>query len=327
MHEDLWRNQGPNKISRMLTLEGQFIPRRVICYVIRQADPEGPAHQYPGRKKPIDHTPLVAQGTWQEHHGDGHEKLAKAALHMGPVSLPIYGYKDKWCSVLPFMRFIPDDQHADCIAHLYLDFVDEYGEIDLSKHPAVVQLKSVHNTPIESVWHWFQQDVGQTLYLRITHGRDNDLFQPHNDLHIFGLTVDALASVNRNLFNWIWPPIVQDELNRFCKMWNLRVPRKQKDKIMPSGVTPLALWEHPECYGGERFSIPVPKELIAKLRKEIKTPYEEAFAFVSPQFNEWANFIYHSLGCPEVDAASAWGLFSRMEVAMKVQMEQEQAAL
>ncbi|KAE9382930.1 hypothetical protein BT96DRAFT_844894, partial [Gymnopus androsaceus JB14] len=100
---------------------------RVIHYVMRRADPEGPAHRYPGCKKPIDCTPLVAQGTWQEHHGDGPEKLAKAALCMGPVSLPIYGYRDKWCSALPFMRVIPDDRHVDCIAHLYLDFVDEYG--------------------------------------------------------------------------------------------------------------------------------------------------------------------------------------------------------
>lgn len=67
--------------------------------------------------------------------------------------------------------------------------------------------------------------------------------------------------------------------------------------------------------------------MTAELRKEIQTPYDDAFSFVSSQFNEWAFFIYQSLGSPEVDAETAWTLFSKMEAAMKAQMEYEQATL
>ncbi|KAJ7702060.1 hypothetical protein B0H14DRAFT_3649111 [Mycena olivaceomarginata] len=119
--------------------------------------------------------------------------------------VPIYGMKDKWGAETIYLSVIPDDRNADVIDHVFLDFVETYGAIpqqitidkgsetgniydfttgsktayapgiDLARYPACVSLKSTNNTPIESLWHWFQ---------------------------------------DQHLFNWIWPPIVHARRER-----------------------------------------------------------------------------------------------------------------
>jgi len=58
-------------------------------------------------------------------------------------------------------------------------------DIDLARYPALVALKSTNNTPIESLWHWFQDQCGKNLYLQITKGRDEGLFNPNNQIHVY----------------------------------------------------------------------------------------------------------------------------------------------
>ncbi|KAJ7512433.1 hypothetical protein B0H11DRAFT_1951196 [Mycena galericulata] len=49
-------------------------------------------------------------------------------------------------------------------------------QIDLARYPAFVALKSTNNTPIESLWHWFQDQCGKNLLVHITKGRDEGIF-------------------------------------------------------------------------------------------------------------------------------------------------------
>ncbi|KAJ7933118.1 hypothetical protein B0H13DRAFT_1533779, partial [Mycena leptocephala] len=80
-----------------------------------------------------------------------------------------------------------------------------YPDIDLARYP-----KSTNNAHIESLWHWFQDQCGTNLFLQITKGRGEGLFNPKNPIHVL-------------LFKWIWPPIVQGELDHFTGLWNSHV--------------------------------------------------------------------------------------------------------
>lgn len=54
----------------------------------------------------------VAIGPNYQHHADGHDKLNAQALAMGGVSLPIYGIKDQWASLLLDLVVIPNNRLA-----------------------------------------------------------------------------------------------------------------------------------------------------------------------------------------------------------------------
>ncbi|KAJ7197874.1 hypothetical protein C8J57DRAFT_1442623 [Mycena rebaudengoi] len=248
-----------------------FLSSRIVRETMLLNDPDGVDARYPGRKK-IRHAQLKAHGTWQEIHCDGHEKLGSLALQMGGVGLPIYGMKDKWGGEILDLSVIPDDRNADVIAHVFLDFIETYRgvkiqrikaqrsetgniiaiatglktayapDVDLARYPAFVALKSTNNTPIESLWNWFQDQCGKNLHLQVTKGRDEGIFNPNNQIHV-------------HLFNWIWPPVVQGELDHLTARWNSHVIRRQRNKLMPSGlqsmpsVTALGLHEMPHSVG------------------------------------------------------------------------------
>ncbi|KAJ7210144.1 hypothetical protein GGX14DRAFT_534841 [Mycena pura] len=190
----------------------QTLISRIIRETMLLNDPEGYDGRYPGRKR-IKRAQLKAHGTWQEIHMDGHEKLGAQALEMGGIGFPIYGMKDKWGTGILYLSVVPDDRHSDVIGHVFLDFVELYGaipqqvttdkgsetghiygfmtglkstyapNIDLTRYPCHVAVKSTNNTPIEGLWRWFRDQCGKNLHLHITKGRDEGIFNPNNPIH------------------------------------------------------------------------------------------------------------------------------------------------
>ncbi|KAJ6477985.1 hypothetical protein DFH09DRAFT_1253423 [Mycena vulgaris] len=296
MADDANKYRGAATVQHHLAMAGYNIPRRIARETMLLNDPDGVDARYPGRKK-IKRAQLKAHGTWQEIHCDGHEKLGALALQMGDVGLPIYGMKDKWGM----------DKGSET-GHIYAIMTGlktAYAPgIDLGRYPSFVALKSTNNTPIESLWHWFQDQCGKNLYLQVTKGRDEGIFNPNNSIHVL-------------LFNWLWPPIIQGELDHFTEMWNSHVIRRQRNKLMPSGVSPNELYSHPEHYGGRCFAIPVPKDAIDALRGSIKLTRKAALTWVPEEFDTIAAQVYEMLGSPECSPDTAWTLFSEMASVLR----------
>ncbi|KAJ7156781.1 hypothetical protein C8R46DRAFT_1004518 [Mycena filopes] len=344
MADDANKYRGSATVQHNLVMAGfnLNVPRRIVRETMLLNDPDGVDARYPGRKK-IKRAQLKAHGIWQELHCDGHEKLGALALQMGGVGLPIYGMKDKWGGQILYLAVIPDDRHADVIGHVFLDFVEMYGaipqqtttdkgsetgniyafttslktvyapNIDLVRYPACVCLSSTNNTPIEGLWHWFQDQCGKNLqlYLQITMGRNEGIFNPNNPIHVL-------------LFNWIWPPIVQGELDHFkgeldhfTERWNSHVIRRQRNKLMPSGVSPNELYAHPEFYGGRCFAIPVPQAAVSAFRDSLPLSREDALSWVPADFDALAAQVYDLLDSPVCSAETAWDLFSKMASVMR----------
>ncbi|KAJ7816203.1 hypothetical protein B0H14DRAFT_2281431, partial [Mycena olivaceomarginata] len=119
------------------------------------------------------------------------------------------------------------------------------------------------------------------------------------------------------LFNWLWPPIIQCELDNFTDLWNSHVIRRQRDKSMPSRVSPNELHAHPEYYGGRCFAIPVPKDAIIAMCGNIRLTWNAALDWVPQEFNMIATQGYESLGSPVCSPETAWDIFSRMASVMR----------
>ena len=87
--------------------------------------PEAVDARYPGQKK-IKRTQLTSIGVFAEVCCDGHDKGNALGLQLGPVSLPIYGFRCKWSGAILHMVVVPNDRLATTIGHVFLDFVEAY---------------------------------------------------------------------------------------------------------------------------------------------------------------------------------------------------------
>ena len=94
---------------------------------MHELDPLGAELRFPGRKDKIYRVPLKSEGVFAELHADGHEKFSAMALEMGPVGVPVYGFRDKWSGAVIHLRAVPNCRKAVVIGHVYLDLLEEFG--------------------------------------------------------------------------------------------------------------------------------------------------------------------------------------------------------
>ncbi|KAJ8516438.1 hypothetical protein ONZ45_g6255 [Pleurotus djamor] len=140
MAEDPQQLNGPNAVKTFLSLDGVAIPRSTVREVMHDNAPEGAALRQPGGRNKIQRKNLVSYGVFQEVNMDGHEKLGRAALRMGPVGIDIYGCRDKCTGLIARLVVVPNARKATTIGHFYLDFIEEYGGMYLMQ-PSLVSLR------------------------------------------------------------------------------------------------------------------------------------------------------------------------------------------
>ncbi|KAJ7839738.1 hypothetical protein B0H13DRAFT_1650057, partial [Mycena leptocephala] len=123
-----------------------------------------------------------------------------------------------------------------------------------------------------------------------------------------------------DLVNWIFPPLIQSQLNNFRMYWNQRTIRMQTEKDMPSGHAPADALKHPALFGGIDCSIRVPKEAIKEFRDALTeevSPRESFLSWVSPEFDQLAKEVFQNLDVSEITLENAWDVFRDMSVKME----------
>ncbi|KAF7440091.1 hypothetical protein PC9H_000434 [Pleurotus ostreatus] len=335
--KDVAQRNGPAFVTGKLRLMGIMTPRDTVRKIMHEYYPEGFDVRFPGKVRPkIPRGTLTAIGPYHEVSADGHEKIAQQALKMGEVGISIYGWKDKWSSAALWVVAVPDCRSAGAIGHLYLDFIERIGgiplqitvdkgsetgwqcaiqyalrevfapDVDEDTYPPFVALKSVHNVAIEGFWHWLRQGTGLSLKEILLRGKTEQLFSPSVGLH-------------KDLFNWIFPPLVQVALDDFCTAWNHHHIRQQPDKDMPSDHVPIDALEHPQYLAGLDCRIPIPAEVIGHLREfltEQVGPREAYLQWVTEEFSQRAHEVHTSLRMPTITLENAWDIFVKMSDAM-----------
>lgn len=187
----------------------------------------------------------------------------------------------------------------------------------------MLQMRSVHNTPIEGLWHWFLQTFGVNIKDIIRSGFTTGIYNPNNLVHPYDSfpIYDRLFFANqltRQLFYWLWPKILQNQLDTFVEYWNNHKIRTQKDKPNMSGSTPRHGFTVPSA-PAEDCRIVVDQVVIDALRAQISVSREESMCWVDPSFEVAAGNAYDAIGRPRLDSPqSGWAIFSSMAQLLSV---------
>ncbi|KAJ7216012.1 hypothetical protein GGX14DRAFT_359351 [Mycena pura] len=330
MAENVTGTNGPDTIQKRVAIkDGVPLPRSLVRSTMKALDPGGPSRHFPSKRPPKARSTLTDSAVYYEVHLDGHEKLNFKALRMGHASIDTYGGRCHGSGCILQLVALPNARCGITIGHSYLDLVESTGEIpvqltvdcgtetqymremheqlraqflpDVSSAdvPACVTLKSSDNIPIESLWSYFLKLTGHDLKAVILYGKTENYINIANDLHI-------------DLFHWVWSKIVQNAIDHFVRYWNTHKTRNQRNKALPSGVSPQQVFENPQNFGLRHAGVPVDLNAVSTLRNMLPKSREECFRWVPVEFNLLATAAYQSLGSPELTISAGWTVFTRM---------------
>ncbi|TBU22809.1 hypothetical protein BD311DRAFT_675229 [Dichomitus squalens] len=317
------RGMGPRRMQEAIAADaGVQLTRDYIAEEMHRLDLEGFTLQHPTSKKK-HRAALVCLGPDYEISCDGHDKLSS-------IRFPIYGARDVWSGKWHGLWVLPNNRYKLAIAYVYLhlvkklkgmplqvttdrgsetggiyafanalreEFAADYPVLKLPPHRF---LPSIHNTTIERGW----------LRLRLQWGDDVKVFwEAGQDLY------DEMDPDQYELVQWLWPKLIQQELDKLCTSLNNHKPRRVAGKLIPTGVAPNIAYTMPESYGGQPGGLqPVDIKLIDELMEDLGG--EDLIWFVSREYEAHAEQVYASLGVGELTFHNVWDVFTRMLPAM-----------
>ena len=104
--------------------------------------------------------------------------------------------------------------------------------------------------------------------------------------------------MHRELFNWIWPQILQHKLDKFIEYWNNHKVWYQSTKPNMSGQTPWHAFMVPKALA-EDCHIEVPQDAIDALCKTILVSHEKQCSGLIHPLRKWpGRHIYQSVALP-----------------------------
>ncbi|KAM5532498.1 hypothetical protein V8D89_013851 [Ganoderma adspersum] len=290
---DVQGRWGVAQVRQRLANKGVSISRDELRVILHDHFDFEFDRRFPGKMRDaIPRVPLDCIGPMHQVHVDDHEKLSSEALRLGTVTLPIYAFRDLWGGLVFMLVVLPNVRLASTCAHLYLDFVEDHGAIPLTmvsdkgsetvqmiefqkllrrdaapeipehEFKPQVQVQSKHNTPVKGVWLWLREGEGHNIRDVILRGA-------------IDFDADDLLHVNNN-----------------------HTVRRQKEKDLPSGTSPIHMWTCPTDMrptAGD-CQVNVRADIVRGLRDEIGG--EEA-----------RRQAYQFLGSPHITLTTAWAVF------------------
>jgi len=250
---------------------------------------------------------------------DGHDKLCK-------YGFAIWGVRDKFSRKWLGLWVMPNNRLSDSVAYLWLTLVRKLGGMpkqtstdcgsenviiyglanalqaafmpNHNESPAHIFLRSIHHIPIERGWLDLRKDFG------------------HNFPHFWdeGFSIyDEGNQTHRHLLLWLWPPLIQKELNRFVESANNRRVRKQRDKLLPSGVSPNTAYVLPENFNAVDCLQQIDGNLIDGILQEFEEGRKSVEDWGVPaDFAACAQEAFERLRSPEVTLSNVWIIFAAL---------------
>ena len=120
------------------------------------------------------------------------------------------------------------------------------------------------------------------------------------------------------LFYWLWPKILQIQLDRFLEYWNNHKIRAQPEKPNMSGLMPRHGFMVP-ALPAQQCGITVDQAVIEALCNQIPVSHKESMRWVDDEFEVTAREAYITVGeLPLNDLLCGWTIFASMAGAIKV---------
>ncbi|KAG1845558.1 hypothetical protein F4604DRAFT_1662541 [Suillus subluteus] len=316
--QDPLHRRGPRLVREAIVADtGNLLTREYVMNEMRRHEPDGFAQREPSRKK-TSRQPLVSLGPHHQWSGDGHDKLSK-------IGFPIWAIRDQWSGKWLGMWVVPNNRLKTTIAYLYLSLVYEIGGMPLQtttdcgsettevygfanalreifspnlptdELPAHRFLKSVHNITIERGW----------LRVRVQWGDNVKIFWEAGE-EIY----NDMDPRQYDLVQWLWPRLIQQELDKLKHRLNTHTVRYDRDKILPSGVSPNIAMSLHEDYDAENCLQPVDRDVVKNLMEEIGG--EDLVRFVGSEYSVAAQSIFDNLGFTVLTFENVWQVFAAM---------------
>jgi hypothetical protein len=112
------------------------------------------------------------------------------------------------------------------------------------------------------------------------------------------------------LVQWLWPTLIQQELDTLKDQFNNHVVRKDRGKKLPSGVSPNIAYTLYKEYGGENCLQPIDPNFVKSLMEGIGG--EDLIRFVSVEYAAHAQAVFETLGFVALSFHNVWLIFSAM---------------
>ncbi|KIK32618.1 hypothetical protein CY34DRAFT_18913 [Suillus luteus UH-Slu-Lm8-n1] len=315
---DPLHRRGPRLVREAIVADtGNLLTRKYVTDEMRQHEPDGFAQRGLSKKK-ISRQPLVSLGPHHQWSGDGHDKLSR-------IGFPIWAIRDQWSGKWLGMWVVPNNRLKTSIAYLYLSLVHELGGMPLQtttdcgsettdvygfatalreifspnlstdELPAHRFLKSVHNITIERGW----------LRVRVQWGDNVKVFWEAGEEIYNDMDPRQYA-----LVQWLWPRLIQQELDTLKHRLNTHTVRYDRDKLLPSGVSPnVAILLHKD-YDAQNCLQLVDRDVVKNLMEEIGG--EDLIRFVDSEYSAAAQLIFDGLGFTVLTFENVWSVFSAM---------------
>jgi hypothetical protein len=144
-------------------------------------------------------------------------------------------------------------------------------------------------------------------------GPGSELYDETNPLHrcVNYSSLDlGLLRCTSQLVMWLWPPVIQQELDKFRFQANNRRVRKQKQKSLPSGVSPNIAYTFPEKFGGTDQLQPVDIEVIQEILDQMQAEKDALADWGIPEdFAQRAQAAFVETRIVEVSVSNIWIVF------------------
>jgi len=113
------------------------------------------------------------------------------------------------------------------------------------------------------------------------------------------------------LCQWLWPQVLQRQLDKFMEFRNGCMMHKDKEKLGPSGMSQNQAFSLLEEWGGRDCLLKIDNlSVIKKLKEELGG--DELVSFSTSEFSVCAQKVYDSLDIIDLTFENVWTVFTAM---------------
>ncbi|GJJ10097.1 hypothetical protein Clacol_004323 [Clathrus columnatus] len=315
---DPTNRQGPKIIREAIANSTSIhLTRDYITEEMHKHEPRGFELRQSSSKK-AKRSPITVLGPHHEWSGDRHDKLSA-------IGFPLWGVCDVWSGAWLGLWVVPNNRLKAAIAYIFLSLVEQlegmpvqmttdcgsetgriFGLVNTLREtfaphlgedapPAHQFLRSVNNITIERGWLQLRLQWGNNV--KIYWEAREGIYHPQDLKHF-------------ELVQWLWPKLINQELNELRDCLNNHRVCKDRTKISPSGTTPhIALSLYKE-YNVEWMLQHVDHNVVQDLMEELGGA--DLVRFISVGYAERAEVVYSGLGISKLSFHNVWEIFRAM---------------
>ncbi|KAG2345352.1 hypothetical protein BDR05DRAFT_975131 [Suillus weaverae] len=281
-------------IRRDLCQQFSFhVPRELIAKLLKITEPTAVEARHCGRLKRRHFWCVGVNDVWPQ---DQHNKWLCFGLWLHISLDPFTGW-------INWLKVWWTNKNLRLIARYYLDSVPLITQSDPgSENFAVANAQTM-------IQHCLDPALDGTLqhcWMDFAPGFKNILEEG---------VVRGLYDNNNTLQNYVFRrlaiPWLQAELDAWAHRRNHNAPRRDKNKILPHGI-PAIIRAKPHKFNSLNFKLPVPSELFDKVEAIYAPSDHPVFDLVPPSFEQHAQYLYASLGKPQVSSDSFWNVYQML---------------